>query len=41
MIADRTSLVNSVDFAKGGGVVPTVVCDAVSGQAADARILNA
>lgn len=32
MITDRTSLVNSVDFAKGGGVVPTVVCDAVSGR---------
>jgi phosphoribosyl-ATP pyrophosphohydrolase len=31
VITDRTSLVNSVDFAKGGGVVPTVVCDAVSG----------
>jgi phosphoribosyl-ATP pyrophosphohydrolase len=30
--ADRTSLVNSVDFAKAGGVVPTVVCDAVSGR---------
>ena len=32
MIADQKALVNSLDFAKGGGVVPTVVCDAVSGQ---------
>ena len=32
MIADRRSLLNSVDFAKGGGVVPTVVCDTVSGR---------
>jgi phosphoribosyl-ATP pyrophosphohydrolase len=32
MIGDWTSLVNSVDFSKGGGVVPTVVCDAVSGR---------
>jgi phosphoribosyl-AMP cyclohydrolase len=32
VIADRTSFVNSIDFAKGGGMVPTVVCDAISGR---------
>ncbi|HLY01852.1 MAG TPA: phosphoribosyl-ATP diphosphatase [Candidatus Cybelea sp.] len=32
MTADDTSLLDSLDFAKGGGLVPTIVCDAVSGQ---------
>jgi phosphoribosyl-ATP pyrophosphohydrolase len=32
MIADGASLLDSVDFAKGGGLVPTIVCDAVSGR---------
>jgi phosphoribosyl-ATP pyrophosphohydrolase len=32
MIADGASLLDSVDFAKSGGLVPTIVCDAVSGQ---------
>jgi phosphoribosyl-ATP pyrophosphohydrolase len=32
MIAGGASLLESVDFAKGGGVVPTIVCDAVSGR---------
>jgi phosphoribosyl-ATP pyrophosphohydrolase len=32
MMADGASLLDSVDFAKGGGAVPTVVCDAVSGR---------
>jgi phosphoribosyl-ATP pyrophosphohydrolase len=31
MIAGGASLLDSVDFAKGGGVVPTIVCDAASG----------
>jgi phosphoribosyl-AMP cyclohydrolase / phosphoribosyl-ATP pyrophosphohydrolase len=32
MIANRASFLDSVDFAKGGGLVPTIVCDAVSGR---------
>jgi phosphoribosyl-ATP pyrophosphohydrolase len=32
MIADRASLLDSVDFAKGGGMVPTIVCDAAGGR---------
>ncbi len=32
MIAGGASLLDSVDFAKGGGLVPTIVCDAVSGR---------
>jgi phosphoribosyl-ATP pyrophosphohydrolase len=32
MIANGAPLLDSVDFAKGGGLVPTIVCDAISGQ---------
>lgn len=32
MIANAASLLDAVDFAKGGGLVPTIVCDALSGQ---------
>jgi len=32
MIAESASLLDSVDFAKGGGLVATIVCDAVSGR---------
>jgi phosphoribosyl-ATP pyrophosphohydrolase len=32
MIAESASLLDLVDFAKGGGLVPTIVCDAESGR---------
>jgi phosphoribosyl-AMP cyclohydrolase len=32
VIADRASLLDSIDFAKGGGLVPTIVCDAAGGR---------
>lgn len=32
MIAEHASLLDSVAFSKSGGVVPTIVCDAISGQ---------
>jgi phosphoribosyl-ATP pyrophosphohydrolase len=32
MIGETASLLDSVDFAKSGGLVPTIVCDAGSGQ---------